>query len=58
MGCRDEHQSEWNMNLPDLDTSAGVQQVLKCMHAFFRLITQDQLPQYRQIQVRFCIYVA
>lgn len=49
--CR-QAQRQWNIDLPDAGTSQGAQQILKCMHSFFELITQDQLPHFHQIQVR------
>ncbi|KAL3149170.1 hypothetical protein ABBQ32_002003 [Trebouxia sp. C0010 RCD-2024] len=47
---RDQHESEWHIDLPDPSSSEGGQQVHKCMQSFLGLITQDQLPHFHQIQ--------
>ncbi len=49
--CYRDNESQWIIDLPHVDTAQGAQQLLSCMSAFFELITQDQLPQFRQIQV-------
>ena len=49
--CRDSQSYHWDIALPDAKTDQGVQQLVHSLNSFSELITQDQLPQFRQMQV-------
>ena len=49
--CRESQSYHWDLALPDVNTGLGAQQLVHSLNSFSELITQDQLPQFRQMQV-------